>query len=56
MTANKFWVAAAMAALSFAKSYFGIDLGMDEVTASNLIMALTAFLVWIVPNKPKASE
>ncbi|TDQ19828.1 hypothetical protein [Phyllobacterium brassicacearum] len=51
---SKFLVAAVMVALSFAKSFYGIDLGVDEVTASNLIAALTAVLVWAVPNLPKA--
>lgn len=51
---NKFLVALTMAALSFAKSYFQIDLGVDEITAANLITALTAILVYMVPNKPKA--
>ena len=53
---NKFWIAAVMAALSFAKSYYNIDIGVDEITASNLIAALTALLVWAVPNLPKADK
>lgn len=51
---NKFIVAATMAGLSFAKSYYQLDIGVDEVTAQNLIAALTALLVYAVPNKPKA--
>lgn len=54
MTYAKFWVALIMAGLSFSKSYFNIDLGVDEITAGNLIAALTAVLVWAVPNLPKA--
>jgi len=53
---NKFLIAMAMAALSFAKSYYNIDLGVDEITAGNLIAALTAVLVWAVPNLPKADK
>lgn len=53
---SKFLVAAVMAALSFAKSYYGIDIGVDEITASNLIAALTAVLVYMIPNAPKADK
>lgn len=47
----KFWIALIMAGVSFSKSYFEIDIGVDEITASNLIAALTAILVYFVPNK-----
>lgn len=53
---SKFLVAVVMAALSFAKSYYNIDVGVDEITAQNLIAALTAVLVWAVPNLPKADK
>jgi hypothetical protein len=53
---NKFLIALTMAGLSFAKSYFNIDIGVDEVTAGNLIAALTAILVYMVPNAPKADK
>jgi hypothetical protein len=53
---NKFLIAMAMAGLSFAKSYYNIDIGVDEVTAGNLIAALTAILVYMVPNAPKADK
>lgn len=54
MAYSKFIVAAFMAILTFAKSYYGIDFGVDEVTANNIIAALTALLVYAIPNKPKA--
>lgn len=52
MAYNKFLVAALMAVVTFVQSYFEIDLGVDQVTASNLIAALAAILVWLIPNVP----
>ncbi|GGB10270.1 hypothetical protein GCM10011491_42790 [Brucella endophytica] len=52
MAYNKFLVAALMAAVTFVQSYFEIDLGVDQVTASNLIAAIAAILVYFIPNVP----
>lgn len=47
----KFWVAAIMALVAFIRSYTGFDLGVDDVTANAIVGAVTAFLVWLVPNR-----
>lgn len=51
--AAKFWVALAMAAVAFVRVQFGIDLGLDEETATAIIGGVTALLVWLIPNKQK---
>lgn len=54
LRALKFWVAVAMAAVAFLRVYAGIDLGLDEATATAVIGGIGALLVWLVPNlKPK---
>lgn len=47
----KFWVALVMALVAFIRSYTGLDLGVDDVTANAIVGAVTAFLVWLVPNR-----
>ena len=47
----KFWAALIMALVAFIRSYTGFDLGVDEVTANAIVGAVTAFLVWLVPNR-----
>lgn len=49
---NKLWVALVVAILAFLRSYTGIDLGVDDATATAIVGAIGAFLVWLVPNKP----
>ena len=49
---NKFWAAAVMALVAFIRSYFGIDLGVDDTAATAIVAAFTALLVWLIPNKP----
>jgi hypothetical protein len=53
MSAAKFWVALIMAIVGFSRSYSGVDLGVDDATANAIVGAVTAALVWIIPNKPK---
>ena len=54
LRAAKLWVAVAMAVVAFVRVYFGIDLGLDEETATAVIGGVGALLVWLVPNaKPK---
>ncbi|WP_273772944.1 hypothetical protein [Brucella intermedia] len=56
---NKFWAAAVMAVVAFIRSYFGIDLGVDDATANAIVAAVTALLVWFIPNreqKPKGND
>ena len=48
---DKFLVAALMAAAAWARSKYQIDLGLDEATATVLAGAITACLVWLVPNR-----
>lgn len=53
---NKFWAAAVMAVVAFIRSYFGIDLGVDDATANAIVAAFTALLVWLIPNKAPKSK
>ncbi len=55
MTYNKFWVCLLMAAVAWARARYNIDLGIDETSATALVGAVTAVLVYLVPNKPKKS-
>lgn len=50
---NKFWVTMVMAFVAWARAAYGIDLGIDETTATALVGAITAILVYIVPNKSR---
>ena len=50
LRAAKLWVAVAMAVVAFVRVYFGIDLGLDEETATAVIGGIGALLVWLVPN------
>lgn len=47
----KFWVALIMALVAFIRSYTGFDLGVDDATATGIVSAVGALLVWLVPNK-----
>lgn len=51
MAYSKFWVAVVMTGANFARSYWGIDLDLDEVTAATLVQGVTAGLVYLVPNR-----
>lgn len=53
---NKFLAAAVMAVVAFIRSYFGIDLGVDDATANAIVAAFTALLVWLIPNKTQAKK
>lgn len=48
---DKFLVALIMALVAFVRSYSGIDLGVDDATATAIVGALGALLVWLIPNK-----
>lgn len=48
---NKFFIALAMAGAEYIRARYGVDLGLDEATVSGLVGALTALLVWAIPNK-----
>jgi len=50
LRALKFWVAVAMAVVAFVRVYAGIDLGLDEATATAVLGGIGALLVWLVPN------
>ena len=49
---NKFWVALLMAFIAFLRAHYDIDLGLDEDSAAALVGAVTAVLIYLVPNKP----
>jgi hypothetical protein len=51
MSAAKFWVALIMAFVAWLRAYTGFDLGIDDATAAAIVGAITAGLVWLVPNK-----
>lgn len=54
--AAKFWVAMAMAVVQFVQIRYGLDLGLDEATATAVFGGLGALLVWLVPNFKGKSE
>ena len=57
LSGAKFWVAAIMAIVQFVQIYFGIDLGLDQATATAIVGGIGAVLVWLIPNaKPKLPE
>ncbi len=47
---NKFWVAVLTVAANVVRDYYGVDLGMDPMTAASLVNGAGAALVWLVPN------
>lgn len=54
LRAAKFWVALVMALVQFANIYMGLDIGLDQETATAIITGIGAALVWLVPNaKPE---
>jgi hypothetical protein len=48
---NKLWVAVIVALFAFIRSYTGFDLGVDDTTATAIVGAIGAFLVWLIPNR-----
>lgn len=48
----KFWVAVMVALVAFIRSYTGIDLGVDDATATAIVGAIGAALVYLIPNRP----
>lgn len=48
---DKFWVALVVAIFAFLRSYTGFDLGVDDATATAIVGAIGAALVWLIPNK-----
>lgn len=56
LSGAKFWVAVIMAAAQFVQVYSGYDLGLDQETVTAVLGGITAFLVWLVPNKPKSHD
>lgn len=51
---NKFWVALLVAIFAFVRSYTGFDFGVDDATATAIVGAIGALLVWLIPNKGAA--
>ena len=50
---NKFIVTVCMAVLEWIRVTYNIDLGLDESTMTALVGAVTALLVYAVPNKAR---
>lgn len=50
---NKFWVAVLMVGANAIRSRFGVDLGLDDQLAADLVGGIGAVLVYLVPNKAK---
>lgn len=51
MHAAKFYVAGIMAVVAYVRSAWGLDLGIDDATATGIVGAVTAALVYFTPNK-----
>ena len=53
---NKAIVAAIMSVLAVIDQIFGISFpGISEAWVTSLIVLLTPFLVWLIPNRPQAA-
>lgn len=50
-TADKFFIALLFLAANAARSRYGIDFGLTDAMASDLVQGLGAALIWFVPNK-----
>ena len=48
---NKAWIALAMAVLAILEQIFHFNPGISEEWIAGLIAVITAFLVWLVPNR-----
>lgn len=51
MAYNKFWVAALILLANGVRSRYGIDFGLDEQLAGDLVSGVAAAFVYLVPNK-----
>lgn len=51
---DKFFIAVMILAANAVRSRYGIDFGLDEQLASDLISGIAAAFVWLVPNKARA--
>lgn len=51
---DKALTAIVMAVLYFVNNYTGIEIGIDEGVVNAIIVALSPFLVWLIPNKKPA--
>lgn len=50
---SKFVVAVIMAFVAWLRAAYDIDVGLDESTVTALVGAVTALLVYAVPNKAR---
>ena len=48
---NKFWVAVLILGANAIRSRYGLDLGLDERLAGDLVSGLAAAFVYLVPNR-----
>lgn len=48
---NKFFVAALIAGANAIRSRYGIDFGLDERLAYDIVNGAGAALVWLIPNR-----
>jgi hypothetical protein len=49
--ADKFFVAVLFLAANAARSRYGIDFGLTDQLASDLVQGIGAALVWLIPNR-----
>lgn len=48
---DKFFIAVLILAANGVRSRYGIDFGLDEQMANDLISGIAAAFVWLTPNK-----
>jgi len=52
MTATKFWACFLIMTANAIRSRYGIDFGLDDQMANDIIGYLATAAVWTFPNKP----
>ncbi|WP_171037577.1 hypothetical protein [Pseudoalteromonas sp. S558] len=53
--ADKFWIAVLILSANGIRSRYGIDFGLDQQSANDLVSGIAAAFVWLVPNKERAN-
>lgn len=55
-TATKFWAALLIAVANSINSRYGIDFGIDDKLATDIVAYVIAGAVWVFANKPKPDK